>query len=137
MLAMPSTPDPSPSPPVRLLVVEDDADLLNLYNCALPRTGQEVTVAANGREGLDLYQQALLAGSPFDLVILDFTMPDMDGQACARGLRSLHPQARVLLVSGTPQLPSGLGELVSDMLAKPFRLTELFRRVDNLLADRA
>ncbi len=79
----------------RLLVVDDDPVVRSMAKRLLSRHGYEVDVAENGAEAVRIYPQRAYA-----VVILDMSMPVMDGGACFHALRELDPDARIVLASG-------------------------------------
>ncbi|MCW2849938.1 MAG: ATP-binding region, ATPase domain protein [Marmoricola sp.] len=83
--------------PVRVLLVDDTPDLCELMKLALERTGdfKVVAVAGNGLEGIELAS----SHSP-DLVLLDISMPVMDGLEALPVLRQVCPRAKVVMLSG-------------------------------------
>jgi two-component system OmpR family response regulator len=64
----------------RILVVDDEENILRSVEKALFREGFEVETAEGNIEALKLFQESLKAGKPFDLVILDLNMPDFQGK---------------------------------------------------------
>jgi two-component system, sensor histidine kinase and response regulator len=72
----------------RILLAEDTRDNQVLIGHMLRRAGAEVVVADNGRRAHDLALQALAAGTPFDLVLMDMHMPELDGSAATQMLRA-------------------------------------------------
>jgi CheY-like chemotaxis protein/HPt (histidine-containing phosphotransfer) domain-containing protein len=72
----------------RILLAEDGADNRNLLSCYLQTAGGEVTLAENGRIACELEAQARQGGNPFDLVLLDMQMPELDGYGAAAKLRA-------------------------------------------------
>lgn len=72
---------------LRILVVDDGPDNQLLFSLYLTKQGAEVTLAADGAEGLQATQNKAAAGSSFHLILLDMQMPVMDGYALARRLR--------------------------------------------------
>ena len=71
-----------------ILIIEDDKDILDVLTCLLESEGYQVSVAANGREGLDLLGQC--SQLP-DLILLDLVMPVMDGIRF-RQIQSVHEE---------------------------------------------
>ncbi len=71
----------------RILLAEDGPDNQRLIAFVLRKAGAEVTVADNGRIALDMLDQAVAEGNPYDLVLMDMQMPEMDGYTLARTLR--------------------------------------------------
>lgn len=84
--------------PLKVLVVDDDRSIRNLLDIAFSSEEGvgEVKAASNGLEAV-----ALCAGFSPDLVVLDYWMPNMDGEAAAARIRELHPSARIIAFSGT------------------------------------
>jgi two-component system cell cycle sensor histidine kinase/response regulator CckA len=80
-----------------LLVVDDEESVREVISDILECAGYRVLLAADGREALDLYAAH---AREIDGVLLDMTMPRMNGVECFRALRQDHPGARVLLMSG-------------------------------------
>lgn len=105
-----------------VLVVDDDATVRNVAQRMLQRFGFEVVTAADGVEALAAYEKAPDA---FALVLLDLTMPRLDGGATARRILQLNPRARIVLMSGYTgeELSTQFaGTGFSAFLQKPFRL---------------
>ncbi len=71
----------------RILLAEDGPDNQRLIGTFLRRAGAEVAVAANGRVALEMIEQGAAAGTPYDLLVTDMQMPEMDGYTLARTLR--------------------------------------------------
>jgi signal transduction histidine kinase len=89
--------DPVPEQPLGVLVVDDTPDLRDLLRMALERRGEYrvVAEASNGREGIEL-----AASHEPDLVLLDISMPVMDGLEALPRIRAACPQAAVVMLSG-------------------------------------
>ena len=85
--------------PGRILVVDDEASLASLLQRHLTRHQYDVQITGTGRECLATLGQA---GPPADLVILDLTLPDMDGLEVLRSIRERFTDLPVLLCSGHP-----------------------------------
>src|SRR5690606_22180592 len=80
----------------RVLLVDDDDTVRRVAERMLVRAGFEVMAAAGGMEALDLFANH----GPFDLVVLDLTMPGMNGVEVFHALRKADPHVRVILMSG-------------------------------------
>ncbi|MFE1551976.1 response regulator transcription factor [Streptomyces sp. NPDC058718] len=114
----------------RLLIVEDDPDLALALRVLLTRHGYEVSVAADGREGLRL----LFAERP-SLMVLDVVLPELDGWEVLDRTRDMS-DLPVLVLSGLGDVDDrvrGLRSGADDYLVKPFDRTELLARVEALL----
>src|SRR2546421_4547417 len=117
----PATTNPSPpSPPGSLLVVDDNSMNRIMLSRYITKLGYRATLAENGRQALDKLQ-----GEPFDLVLLDVEMPEMDGSQVLEPLKST-PRLRdipVIMISAVEELESVVKciELgAQDYLPKPF-----------------
>lgn len=117
----------------RILVVEDDAELLGLLSEQLGHAGYEVTAVATGGEGL--YQAEERA---FDLIVLDLNLPDVDGIEVAEAL-SGQVDTPILMLTSRGDVDSrveGLYAGASDYVTKPFAVPELVARVHARLRER-
>ena len=111
----------------RLLVVEDDPELLKLLHDALTTAGFICRQAADGRDAFIQLRQ-----EPFDLVVLDWTLPGLSGLELLRRMRSTAINAPVLMLTARDQLEERVEALdagADDFLTKPFELQELQARV--------
>lgn len=111
----------------RLLVVDDDPELLQFLLDEFSREQAECIGAINGTEALQYLRQ-----SRFDLLILDWTLPDFDGIEICRRLRSSGDQTPVLMLTAHDDLDERVQALdlgADDYLTKPFELKELHARV--------
>jgi CheY-like chemotaxis protein len=84
----------------RILLVEDDEAAREFAAMVLERAGFEVAQAPDGAEGLEYFEKHM---HELRCVVLDLTMPRMDGVETARRLRALHPQVPIVLCSGYPE----------------------------------
>jgi DNA-binding response OmpR family regulator len=114
----------------RILVVDDDDDIRMLLRELFTRAGYEVTEAGNGREALRKLFEA-----PPALVVLDVTMPELDGYQTLERIRDLSEVPVVMLTARTQELERvrGLASGADDYVAKPFGRQELLARVQALL----
>jgi DNA-binding response OmpR family regulator len=116
--------------PARILVVDDEAPILDLVRGYLERDGFEVATAADGPAGLD----AVRAGNP-DVVILDVMLPGLDGIEVCRQLRTFSSAYVLMLTARGEEIDRIMGLTVGadDYLVKPFSPRELVARVKALL----
>jgi DNA-binding response OmpR family regulator len=114
----------------RVLVVDDDDDIRLLLKELLGRAGYDVDEAPDGRTALRrLYER------PPALVILDVTMPEMDGYQTLERIRDLSDVPVIMLTARSQELEKvrGLSAGADDYVAKPFGRQELLARVQALL----
>jgi two-component system OmpR family response regulator len=118
---------------MKLLIVEDDREAAAYLRRALSEAGHTVDVAGSGRDGL-----LLAAGEPYDVMVLDRMLPELDGLAILRTIRAAGVKTPVLLLTalgGIDDRVEGLEAGGDDYLVKPFAFAELLARV-NALARR-
>jgi CheY-like chemotaxis protein len=119
---------------LEILVAEDDTDAADLYKATLEARGHRVDTTFDGRECLSRYQSAMrrLAASggkpsdhqPYDAVILDYKIPNVDGLQVAREMLRLNPHQRIIFASAYTKdtLADSVKELkqVVELVQKPF-----------------
>jgi DNA-binding response OmpR family regulator len=112
---------------MRLLVVEDDKRMAAVLCQALEEEGHAVTVAHDGRSGLDV-----ASATDFDVLVLDVMLPGVDGFSIARRLRAAQIRTPILMLTARDQasdIVEGLDLGADDYLTKPFSLDVLLARV--------
>jgi CheY-like chemotaxis protein len=116
-----------------ILLVDDEAQVAELAAEMLTEEGYKVIVAHDGFEALRIYQQM---GEQIGLVILDFFLPVMDGDAVFDELRSLNPEIAVVLSSGFAE-QSKLGNMLAQglrgFIPKPYSRAKLLEQVRSTL----
>ena len=114
----------------QVLVIEDERRYRELLELNLRRRGYRVTLAEDGRRGLDLFER----DSP-DLVLLDLVLPDSDGFNICRQLRE-HSQVPIIILTARMeegQKVRALNMGADDYVTKPFGVEELLARVEAVL----
>ncbi len=118
--------------PGRVLVVDDDSRLTFVVSAHLRRAGFEVRTAANGRDGLAIAREYLP-----DVIVLDWSMPVMDGMEAIQQLKADPLTARIpiIMLTGNPDTESlvlGLESGAQEYVVKPFAMEELIARVRSM-----
>jgi two-component system KDP operon response regulator KdpE len=110
----------------RVLVIDDEAQIRRLLAIALSRAGYEVTTVGSGAEGIER-----LALEPFDLLLLDLGLPDMDGVDVCRQVRewSSIPIIVISVREGDRDKIGALDLGADDYVTKPFSIGELLARI--------
>lgn len=117
----------------RILVVDDEPDMIDILRLVLTQAGFHVTGASGGRECLDKTSK-----EDFDLIILDIRMPQMDGWTTLKKLKENgvtdHTAVIILTVEKGPGVEIfGLQDVVSDYMVKPFDREKLIKHVKKAL----
>jgi len=111
----------------RILVVDDNVDILNLTRTMLAKAGYNVVTCEGGEEALALYREQ---GETIDLAIVDLMMPGMNGDEVAQRLVELDGGVCILFISGFyPHIDEAIGKLDYPLLSKPFTREELLTQV--------
>ncbi len=108
----------------KVLLVDDEETIRSLGSEMLRKLGYEVITAGDGRQALDIYRQR----DDISLVLLDLTMPHMDGEQCFRELRELNPQVRVIMTSGFNEqevTQKFVGKGLAGFIQKPYNLSTM------------
>ena len=117
--------------PVRVLVVDDEANIAELLSMALRLEGWEILVAHTGGQAVSIARKH----TP-DAVVLDMMLPDFDGLEVLRRMRSTHPDVPVLFLTARDAVEdrvTGLTAGGDDYVTKPFSLEEVVARLRALL----
>ena len=114
---------------MRVLLAEDDTRLAAVLEQSLTEAGWEVEVVHDGRSA---YGRALPDGLPYDVLVLDWMLPELDGVTVCRRLRDLGVTTPVLMLTARGEVGDrihGLDAGADDYLSKPFDLDELLARL--------
>lgn len=112
---------------LKILVVDDDAEMTELLQSLLQKSGYQVETANTGNDGLQIARNF-----GFDLLILDWNMPDLDGIEICRSLRAERDRTPIIFLTARNELKTkedGLDSGGDDYLTKPFEPVELLARV--------
>lgn len=118
---------------MRILLADDETEILRLYGDMLQGNGHEVVTAENGREVLEE-----VAGGDYDLLVLDLFMPDIDGFKALKELRARGSEVPVIVMTGhftDDVVKEGIRDSgVSEVLRKPVMITALLNAVNRVAA---
>ncbi|MCL4140526.1 UNVERIFIED_CONTAM: hypothetical protein GTU68_064079 [Idotea baltica] len=115
----------------KILLVEDDLELVGLLKRQLEQAGYQVDTENDGQAGLDLS-----LANDYSLVILDCDLPSLDGLTLCKQLRVAKPAIAILMLTGKTleiEIVEGLQTGADDYVTKPFSLSELTARIEALL----
>lgn len=118
-----------------VLVADDEAGICTLARNILERAGFRVMTAADGREALELYKQH---GREIRLVVLDMTMPHLDGEGCFLAMRALDPGAKIVLTSGYSEqevVAHFVGKGLAGFVQKPYTANQFLGKISDILND--
>jgi signal transduction histidine kinase/ActR/RegA family two-component response regulator len=113
---------------LRILCIDDESQIQELLKNCFTTLGHQVTTAANGKQGVEMFRAAIRKKKPFETVITDLGMPDIDGQQVARTIKAESPCTPVIMMTGWGSIMKDDGELVSGVdavVGKPPRIGEL------------
>ncbi len=116
----------------KIMIVDDAAFMRLKASKLLIENGHDVVEASNGADAVESYTRE----RP-DAVLLDITMPDMDGLAALKALREIDPDARVAMVTAMGQqqiVMEAIKAGAKDFVVKPFDVTRIMNAVGKLLA---
>lgn len=111
----------------RLLIVDDNKDLLETFSFILKRTGFDVDTAPNGLAAVNKYRN----GS-FDVILMDFKMPEMNGLDAFYHIKKINPAARVILMTAYTEqgfAESALNDGIFNIIQKPLRVEKLIELI--------
>lgn len=115
----------------KIVLIEDETSVVSFIKKGLQEKGYEISVAFDGRTGVQLVQE-----NDFDLVILDIMLPEMNGLEVCKEIRKTNKNVPILFLTalGTSEnIVLGLENGGDDYLVKPFKFIELVARIKSLL----
>ncbi len=128
-------PPPTKARSARLLVVEDDQAYKNLLKSFFVQLGYQLEFASDGERALELCQE-----SEFDLILLDYELPQYSGRELAQKIREVRPETKIILLSGyPPELlltdPEIRAIKFDEIVGKPIVLSKLHQIIQRVLAS--
>jgi len=118
----------------RVLLVDDEKDFLESMSERMRLRGMDVTTASSAKDALVFVERDV-----FDAVILDFQMPEMDGMAVLKKIKTRHPEAQIILLTGHASLERGIEAIkigASDYLEKPADMEALSKKIKEAKAEK-
>jgi DNA-binding NtrC family response regulator len=115
----------------RIMVVDDEEAMRESLSAWLQKEGYRVTTAGSGPEAL-----AKMARDPWDLLLMDIKMPDMDGLELLRLVRAEHPAIQVVMITGYGSIDTAVESMklgASDYLLKPFDPEQLLLMIEKIV----
>ena len=122
------------SDPIRLLLVDDEKDFVNILSKRIKRRNIDVVKAFSGTEAIQA-----LRGQEFDVAVLDLKMEDMDGIEVLKMLKIMDPKLAVIMLTGhgsAEAAEQGIKLGAFDYLTKPCELEELLEKIKAAYAHR-
>ena len=118
---------------LKILVAEDEPEMLRSYKLLLEDMGYEVVTAKDGQECLDAYRLAKMQTGSFDLVILDYKMPRKNGMEVAQEIVAMSPTQRLLMITAYEGIidPTQRPENMK-VIGKPYDVDELVGMIKHL-----
>ncbi|HOJ96608.1 MAG TPA: response regulator [Methanospirillum sp.] len=123
----------------RVLLMDDEPAICEITGILLKKLGYDPTIAVSGEEALAKYQKARENGRPFDVIILDLTIPGgLGGREVISVIRESDPDVKVLVSSGDlsdPAIVSYADYGFSGVLAKPYNKNGLDHAIKSVLSS--
>jgi len=117
----------------KILVVDDEPELCNLFSKIMTEMGYEVSTAVGDWQGL-----AKIRENPPDILFLDIKMPQMDGLECLRRIKKIKRKFVVVVMTGYGDIESAREAMrlgADEFISKPFDLDDLKRLVNELVGE--
>jgi PAS domain S-box-containing protein len=133
------------SPPApahgKILIMDDEDIILEMNETMLTELGYQVTTAKDGKEAVELYIQHKKTGAPFDVVIMDLTIPGgIGGEDAIKTLLDFDPNVKAVVSSGysnDPIMANYKKFGFANVLSKPYQIRELARIINSIFAERS
>ena len=113
---------------LRILCIDDESQIQELLKHCLTTLDHQVTTASGGKQGVEMFRTAMQKKRPFETVITDLGMPDIDGHQVARTIKAESPGTPVIMMTGWGTMMKEDGETASEVdavVGKPPRIQEL------------
>ncbi|HTQ52521.1 MAG TPA: ATP-binding protein [Candidatus Acidoferrales bacterium] len=113
---------------LRILCIDDESQMQELLKHCLTTLEHQVTTASGGKQGVEMFRTAILQKQPYEMVITDLGMPDIDGHQVARTIKAESPATPIVMMTGWGTMMKEDGETapeVDAVVGKPPRIQEL------------
>lgn len=121
----------------KILLMDDEQVILDVTDEVLRFLGYEAMFAKDGSGAIEIFSREQEAGRPFDLVILDLSVPDgMGGKEAFEKIRGIDPSAKVVISSGytnDPMMADFARFGFSGILAKPYRISDIKALLETMI----
>jgi len=124
---------------LRILCIDDELQIQELLKHCLTTLDHQVTTASGGKQGVEMFRAAMLEKQPYEMVITDLGMPDIDGHQVARTIKAESPATPIIMMTGWGTMMKEEGETASEVdavVGKPPRIQELNNLLLQLAAPR-
>ncbi len=115
-----------------LLCIDDDPGCLKVRQMLLEACGYKVCSSTSGREALDLFKK-----KEFDVVLVDYQMPGMNGAQVASEMRRIKPEVPIMMLSACTSLPESVTRVVNAFVAKTEPTSFIVNQIEKLAALRS
>jgi CheY-like chemotaxis protein/anti-sigma regulatory factor (Ser/Thr protein kinase) len=122
---------------LRILCIDDESQMQELLKHCLTTLDHQVTTASGGKQGVEMFRAAVLQKQPYQMVITDLGMPDVDGHQVARTIKAESPLTPIVMMTGWGTMMKEDGETapeVDAVVGKPPRIQELNNLILQLTA---
>lgn len=112
----------------KVLLVDDEEDFIATLGQRLEARKLKVTTATSGEKALEI-----VAGKDFDVIVLDLAMPGMDGLEVLKRIKSDHPEAEIIMLTGHGTIETGVEAMkqgAEDFLEKPVDIQQLLVKIE-------
>lgn len=113
---------------MRVLIIEDNVEILKCMKVELEKSGLYVDIANNGLEG---EEKAYV--NEYDVILLDLNLPDKDGMEILKYLRKENIETPIIIITASIEITKGLNLGADDYIVKPFNMDELNARIQAVL----
>jgi CheY-like chemotaxis protein len=122
---------------LRILCIDDESQIQELLKHCLTTLHHQVTTASGGKQGVEMFHTAILQKQPYQMVITDLGMPDIDGHQVAKTIRAESPRTPIVMMTGWGTMMKEDGETapeVDAVVGKPPHIQELNNLILQLTA---